>query len=82
MLERLQTAKTTVRVISDVDDVVETARAFKRTLEVADEIRKSTGVYAVLYENVKKYVGKGGFSRAITSTQNHMTTDSKVKGII
>ena len=80
--EVTRATRTTVRLISDVDDVVETARAFKRTSGVADEIRKSTGVYVVLYNKGQNYVGKGGFSRAITSAKDHMSANNKVKAII
>ena len=80
--EITRATRTTVRVVSDVDDVVEAAKVLKRTSEAADEIRKSTGVYVVLYEKAQNYVGKGGFSRAITSAIQHMSEDNKVKGII
>ena len=80
--EVTRATRTTVRVISDVDDVVETAQVFKRTSGATDAIRKSIGVYVVLYEKGRNYVGKGGFNRAITSAKEHLSANNKVTGII
>lgn len=80
--EITRATRTTVRVVSGVDDVVETAKAFKRSYEATSEVRNSTGFYVALYEKGQHYIGKGGFGRAITSAKNHVSVNNGVKAII
>lgn len=74
--------KTTVSVITNVEDVVETARAYKNAADAASDVRKATGTYVVLYKKGKNYVGKGGFERAITSAKEHLSASDNVSAII
>ena len=80
--EITRATRTTVEIISSVDDVVETAKIVKRTSSTASDIKKSTGAYVVLYEQGQNYIGKGGFRRAITSATEHMASNNKVSAII
>lgn len=74
--------KTTVSVITNVDDVIETARAYKNTADAASDVRKATGTYVVLYKKGENYVGKGGFERAITSAKEHLSASDDVSAIV
>ncbi len=50
--------------------------------DAADDIKDSTGVYVVLYEQGQHYIGKGGFSRAITSATEHVKDANNVTAIV
>ena len=80
--EATRATKSTVRIISDVDDVIDTAKAVKHISDTASELRKSNGFYVVLYEKGQYYIGKGGFGRAISSANNHMSSSNKATAII
>ena len=80
--EAVDAVKSTVRVVQGVDNVVDTARTLRRTADAADDIRRATGTYVVLFENGMNYVGKGGFNRAIRSAKKHMSASNNVSAII
>ena len=82
MGEAVDAAKSTVRVVQGTDNIVDAAKAFRRTADKADDIKRSTGAYIILYENGQNYVGKGGFSRAIQSAAEHMSNSNKASSII
>lgn len=73
---------TVVNVITNSDDVVGTAKLYKKTSDMASDIKNATGTYVVLYKNGHNDVGKGGFGRAITSAEEHLTKGNKVSAII
>ncbi len=47
--------------------VIDAAKDIYKTANSTSKIRTSTGTYKILFENLKIYVGKGGFQRAIDS---------------
>ena len=52
-------------VVEGVDNVADAAKAMKQSVSSA------TGAYEIVYKSGKNYVGKGPFSRAITSALDH-----------
>ena len=80
--ETVDAAKTAVRVVDKSEDVVYAAKKLRRMADVADEIKKSTGAYIVLYEGGQHYIGKGGFKRAITSARRYETKANRVSAIV
>ena len=81
--EATRAVKAPTRLINKADDVVDTAKAVYRAADATSSIRKSTGVYEVLYKSGKNYVGKGGFSRAISSAvRNTKGTGDVVTSIL
>jgi len=71
-----------VRVITNMEDVIDAAKTFRRTAEAVDDIKDSVGTYVVLYKSMSNYVGKGPFSRAIKSATNHLKKSDEVLAII
>ena len=69
--EVTRAVKVTSQVVENVDNVVDAAKAVKRSSNAADNIKKATGTYEILYSSGKNYVGKGGFDRAIKSAVDH-----------
>lgn len=69
--EVTRAVKVTSQVVENVDNVVDAAKALKRSSNAADNIKKATGTYEILYSSGKNYVGKGGFDRAIKSAVDH-----------
>ena len=63
--EMTRVVKTTVKLVNKMDDVIDSAKALKRS------VASSVGVYEVLYKSGKNYVGKGKFVRAIQSAIEH-----------
>ena len=63
--EAIDAMKISKRVLTGVDNVVDGAKAMKKY------VSGSTGAYEILYKSGKNYVGKGTFSRAITSAMEH-----------
>jgi hypothetical protein len=51
--------------VKNSDNVVDAAKAVKKL------VSDSTGAYEIVYKSGKNYVGKGSFSRAITSAAEH-----------
>jgi len=80
--EAVDVAKTTYRVVDKTDDIIDAARNMRHAADVTDDIKTSTGVYVIWYEQGESYIGKGGFNRAITSAKNHVTNASNVSAII
>jgi len=80
--ETTKAVKTAVQVISDVDDVVDSAKNLRKVANATSDVKKSVGTYVILYENGMNYVGKGGFNRAIISAEKHLQKFDKVKAII
>ena len=80
--EVVDTAKTAYRVVDTGEDIIDEARTIYRLAGSTDDIKGATGAYVVLYEGGQHYIGKGGFRRAITSAENHMTDTNKVAAII
>ena len=71
--EATRAVKTTVKVVDNATDVVDTAKTIYKTADAASDIRKATGSYEILYKSGKNYIGKGGFNRAITSATRNAT---------
>ena len=44
-----------------------------KAADKANDIRKATGSYEIIFESGKNYVGKGGFGRSIASAVGHAT---------
>ena len=63
--EAIDGMKLVGRVIEGADNVVDGAKAIRRYVST------STGAYEIVYKSGKNYVGKGTFSRAITSALEH-----------
>lgn len=80
--ETTKAVGTTVRVVTNMDDIIDTAKAFRRTADVADDIKDSVGTYVVLYKSGYNYVGKGPFTRAIKSASQHLTQGDEIISII
>lgn len=58
--EATRAIKATTKIANKADDVVDAAKAVYRAADATSSIKKSTGVYEVLYASGKNYVGKGG----------------------
>ncbi|MBP3446407.1 MAG: RHS repeat-associated core domain-containing protein [Clostridia bacterium] len=69
--EATKSVKLVIKATDDAPDVISSARRLKNSSSLTNRIRSSTGSYEILYESGKNYVGKGGFSRAITSAIQH-----------
>ena len=80
--EATKAVGTSVRVITNANDVVDTARTFRKTAKKTDDIKRTVGTYVVLYKDGNNYVGKGSFNRAIKSAKNHLQGNDKVSAII
>ena len=65
--EATRAVKSTVKVVEKSTDVIDSAKKLYKTADAASDIRKATGSYEILFKSGKNYIGKGGFSRAITS---------------
>ena len=74
--------KTACRVVDKGDDIIDAAKSMRHAADAADDIKDSTGVYVVLYEQGQHYIGKGGFSRAITSATEHAKDANNVTAIV
>ena len=74
--EIAKASKTTVQVLTNVRQTVDAARTYRRTAEKASEIKKTVGTYVVLYTSGNNYVGKGPFTRALTSAMEHLDVSS------
>ncbi len=64
-----------VDIIVKGDDVIDTTKTLKRAIDSADtanDIRRSTGSYEIIYKSGKNYVGKGNLNRAITSAKRYV----------
>jgi hypothetical protein len=80
--EATKAVRTTVRVFTKMDDVIDAAKAFQRTADAADDIQDAVGTYVILYKNLNNYVGKGPFSRALKSASQHLSKGDDVLAII
>ncbi len=80
--ETVDAVKTVCRVVDKGDDIIDSAKNMRRMASATDDIKTSTGVYVVMYKQGQQYIGKGGFSRAIVSAKQHMTTTNKVSAIL
>ena len=80
--ETTRAVGTSVRVITNVSNTVDTARTFRRTADKLDDIKDSVGTYVILYKNGDNYVGKGPFNRAIQSAKEHLRSNDSVSSII
>lgn len=72
--ETTRAIEMTVSLADGASDVVETARKSYNALKKLDGssvFTKATGSYEIIYKSGNKYIGKGGFSRAITSAKKH-----------
>jgi len=56
---------------SEVGKVSDGAKAVYKAADKANDIRKATGSYEIIFESGKNYVGKGGFGRSIASAVGH-----------
>ena len=58
---------------SEVGKVSDGAKAVYKAADKANDIRKATGSYEIIFESGKNYVGKEGFGRSIASAVGHAT---------
>ena len=58
---------------SEVGKVSDGEKAVYKAADKANDIRKATGSYEIIFESGKNYVGKGGFGRSIASAVGHAT---------
>ena len=80
--EATRAVKTTIKAVDKADDVIDSAKALRRTADASSDIRKATGSYEILYKSGYSYIGKGGFDRAIKSAQRYAKKYSdEVSGI-
>ena len=63
--ESVDAIKIVAGVVRRTDDVVDAAKVTKKY------VSKATGTYVITYQSGKHYIGKGPFSRAITSAKEH-----------
>ena len=59
--------KITAKNGAKADDVIKVAQQSYRIASKNSGLKKSSGVYEILFSSGKNYVGKGGFQRMITS---------------
>ena len=64
-VDAMKLVKGAVKTSDDMANVVDAAKTVKRL------VSESTGAYEIVYKSGKNYVGKGSFSRAITSAAEH-----------
>ena len=79
--ETTRAIKMTVSLADGAEDVVSSARKSYNALNKLDGasvFTKATGSYEITYSSGYKYVGKGGFNRAITSAKKHADDYSDV----
>lgn len=69
--EATRAVKTTIRVVDNASDVIDSAKTLYRAADATSDLRRATGSYEILFESGKNYVGKGGFYRAITSASRN-----------
>ena len=68
--EATRAYRITVNLLDDGSDVVKNSRKIHSIMSKSDEVYdiiKATGSYEITFKSGRKYVGKGGFYRAITS---------------
>ena len=69
--EATRAVKTTIRVVDNASDVIDSAKTLYRAADATSDLRRATGSYEILFESGKNYAGKGGFYRAITSASRN-----------
>ena len=69
--EATRAVKTTIRVVDNASDVIDSAKTLYRAADATSDLRRATGSYEIMFESGKNYVGKGGFYRAITSASRN-----------
>ena len=74
--------KTTAKAVDKADDVIDAAKAIYKAADATSDLRKSTGVYEILLESGKNYVGKGGFKRAIKSATDHIKIGDAIDDVV
>ena len=74
--------KTTAKAVDKADDVIDAAKAIYKAADATSDLRKSTGVYEILFESGKNYVGKGGFKRAIKSATDHIKIGDAIDDVV
>ena len=74
--------KTTAKAVDKADDVIDAAKAIYKAADATSDLRKSTGVYEILFESGKNYVGKGGFKRAIKSATDHIKIGDAIDNVV
>ena len=60
-----------VKAVTKADDVVDAAKTIYKAADKASDIRRASGSYEIIYKSGKNYVGKGGYSRMLSSAQKH-----------
>ncbi len=65
--ELTKATKATVKVVDKTDDIIDAAKTIYKAEDIASDIHKATGSYEIIFSNGFRYVGKGGFDRAIAS---------------
>lgn len=79
--EGVRIFRKTKRVVENVDNVVDAAKATYKAADAASSIKQATGTYEIIFKNGKNYVGKGGFQRAIHSATKHADNLSDIDAI-
>lgn len=69
--EIARTMRVADKAIDVTDNISDAARIIRKADNAPEAIKSATGTYEVIFQSGKNYVGKGGFSRAITSARNH-----------
>ena len=73
--EMTRAVKTVSKTVDKADDVLDAAKALRRTDDVVSNARTMTGSYEIIYSSGKNYVGKGSFDRAIDSARRNAKYD-------
>ena len=55
------------KIVSEADNVIDGAKALRKSAEITSSLRKSTGSYEIIFKSGTNYVGKGGYKRVIVS---------------
>ena len=80
--ESTRLVKTAREITKHGDDIISAAKDVRKSQKVGKRLEKAVGVYEITYSNGYRYVGKGGFQRAIDSArrnlknQNGLTVES------
>lgn len=69
--ETIKVMSVSSKVAKNADNVIDAAKALRRSTDASSNLRKATGSYEILFASGKNYVGKGGFQRAIDSAKRY-----------
>ena len=71
--EAVDSVKVVNKVLDKGGDVIDAAKALLKSTDTLKDIKNATGSYEILFKSGKKYIGKGGFKRAIKSATEKAT---------